>query len=110
VGFGCVPAALGFVWFVCLRGALVLFLWRGTFVDLGSRAGLVVCLPAALAFSCFVIGLLVLPLCGAALTFFAAAKKAKQRKRLNPPAHKRVPRTVTVVVHLESVFSHIQPW
>src|SRR5579859_7537226 len=28
-----------------------------------------------LAFPCFVSGLLVLPLCGAALTFFAAAKK-----------------------------------
>ncbi|MGB8421892.1 hypothetical protein, partial [Paraburkholderia sp.] len=41
------------------------------------------------------------------LTFFAAAKKDKQRKRLAPPA-KRVPRTVTVVVHLESVFSHIR--
>jgi hypothetical protein len=30
-------------------------------------------LPMALAFPCFVIGLLALPLCGAALTFFAAA-------------------------------------
>ena len=56
------------------------------------------CLPArrfvsvlgALAFPCFVSGLLVLPLCGAALTFFAAAKKDKQRKRLEAPA-KRVP-------------------
>jgi hypothetical protein len=48
-----------------------------------------------------------LPLCGAALTFFAAAKKDKQRKRLEAPA-KRVPRTATVVVHLESVPSHIR--
>ncbi|HEX3635591.1 MAG TPA: hypothetical protein VHV99_08895, partial [Paraburkholderia sp.] len=32
------------------------------------------------AFPCFVSGLLALPLCGAALTFFAAAKKDKQRK------------------------------
>ncbi|CAE6688466.1 hypothetical protein LMG22931_00227 [Paraburkholderia nemoris] len=40
----------------------------------------------ALAFPCFVSGLLVLPLCGAALTFFAAAKKDKQRKRLEAPA------------------------
>jgi hypothetical protein len=31
-----------------------------------------VCLPTALAFPCIVIGLLALPLCGAALTFFAA--------------------------------------
>jgi membrane protein implicated in regulation of membrane protease activity len=68
------------------------------------------CVSVALAFPCCVIGLLVLPLCGAALTFFAAAKKDKQRKRLNPPAHKWVPRTATVVVHLESVPSHIQPW
>ncbi|MBC8742454.1 hypothetical protein F6X40_38785 [Paraburkholderia sp. UCT31] len=30
---------------------------------------------AGLAFPCFVIGLLALPLCGAAPTFFAAAKK-----------------------------------
>jgi hypothetical protein len=36
------------------------------------------CLPAALAFPCFVIGLFVLPLCGAALTFFAAAKKVSK--------------------------------
>ncbi|RKF47220.1 transposase [Paraburkholderia fungorum] len=28
---------------------------------------------------------------------------------LTPPAHKRVPRAATVVVHLESVFSHIPP-
>jgi hypothetical protein len=51
----------------------------------------------------YVSGLLVLPLCGAALTFFAAAKKDKQRKRLTPQILKRVPRTVRVVVHLESV-------
>jgi hypothetical protein len=37
----------------------------------------------ALAFPCCVSGLLALPLCGAALTFFAAAKKDKQRKRLH---------------------------
>jgi hypothetical protein len=33
------------------------------------------CLPTALAFPCFHVGLFVLPLCGAAPTFFAAAKK-----------------------------------
>jgi hypothetical protein len=44
------------VW-VCLRGALVVVL-------------------VALAFPCILIGLLASPLCGAALTFFAAAKKA----------------------------------
>jgi hypothetical protein len=32
----------------------------------------------ALAFPCFRIGLFVLPLCGAALTFFAAAKKVSK--------------------------------
>jgi len=32
-------------------------------------------MPAVLAFPCFLSGLLALPLCGAALTFFAAAKK-----------------------------------
>jgi hypothetical protein len=82
----------------------------GFFLDFGWGLAiwLVVCVPAALAFPCVLIGLLVLPLCGAALTFFAAAKKDKQRKRLNPPAHKRVPRTVTVVVHLESVPSRIR--
>jgi hypothetical protein len=37
----------------------------------------------ALAFPCFVSGLLALPLCGAALTFFAAAKKV--REGLNNP-------------------------
>jgi hypothetical protein len=52
-------------------------------------------------------GLLVSPLCGAALTFFAAPKKDKQRKRLPPLILKRVPRAVAVVAHLESVFSHI---
>src|SRR6202000_1441354 len=42
-------------------------------------------LPSAVV-PCFVSGLLALPLCGAALTFFAAAKKDKQRKRLEAPA------------------------
>ena len=49
------------------------------------------CLPAApwffvvlmvLAFPCFVIGLLASPLCGAALTFFAAAKKVSKESGL----------------------------
>ena len=50
------------VW-VCLRGALVVVL-------------------AALAFPCIVIGLLASPLCGAALTFFAAAKKVSKESGL----------------------------
>ena len=44
-------------------------------VRLGSFAcaALVVCLLTVLAFPCFLSGLLASPLCGAALTFFAAA-------------------------------------
>jgi hypothetical protein len=38
---------------------------------------------AVLAFPCFVGGLLVLPLCGAALTFFAAAKKVSKESGLH---------------------------
>jgi hypothetical protein len=36
-----------------------------------------------LAFPCFLIGLLALPLCGAALTFFAAAKKVSKESGLH---------------------------
>jgi hypothetical protein len=35
-----------------------------------------------LAFPCFAFGLLALPLCGAALTFFAAAKKVSKESGL----------------------------
>jgi hypothetical protein len=38
-----------------------------------------------LAFPCIVVGLLVLPLCGAAPTFFAAAKKVGKESRFKPP-------------------------
>jgi hypothetical protein len=38
--------------------------------------------PVALAFPCFVSGLLASPLCGAALTFFAAAKKVSKESGL----------------------------
>jgi hypothetical protein len=83
--------ALAFAWFVCLLGAFV-------------------CVPTALAFPWFLIGLLALPLCGAAPTFLCLLqRKVGKRKQLEPPA-KRVPRTATVVVHLESVPSHIRPW
>jgi hypothetical protein len=37
-----------------------------------------------LAFPCFVIGLLASPLCGAAPTFFAAAKKVGKESGLQP--------------------------
>ncbi|WP_187636906.1 MULTISPECIES: hypothetical protein [Paraburkholderia] len=48
---------------------------------------------AVLAFPCFVVGLLALPLCGAAPTFFAAAKKVGKEDSFTPPAHRRVPRS-----------------
>jgi hypothetical protein len=48
---------------------------------------------ALLAFPCLLIGLLALPLCGAAPTFFAAAKKVGKEDSFKPPAHKRVPRS-----------------
>ena len=65
--FGC---ALGGLAFPCFHG--------------GPFSGM-------LAFPCFHGGLLALPLCGAALTFFAAAKKVSKESGLTPPAHKRVP-------------------
>jgi hypothetical protein len=40
------------------------------------------CFLMVLAFPCFVIGLLASPLCGAALTFFAAAKKVSKESGL----------------------------
>ena len=48
-----------------------------------------------------------LPLCGAALTFFAAAKKDKQRKRLTPLMLSGHRGLLRVVVHLESVLVHL---
>ena len=86
-------------------------LWRVGFLGLEFLAfpccgGCLWSVAGLWAFPCCVSGLLALPLCGAALTFFAAAKKDKQRKRLKPLIFKRVPRAATVVVHLESVLSH----
>ncbi len=43
----------------------------------------------------------------AALTFFAAAKKVSKESGLTPLILKRVPRTATVVAHLESESSHL---
>jgi hypothetical protein len=63
--FGCVLAVLAFP---CILSGLVGFAFG--------------CLPAVLAFPCFVIGLLASPLCGAALTFFAAAKKVSKESGL----------------------------
>ena len=41
--------------------------------------------------------------------FLCRRKESRQRKPLHTANAKRIPRTVTVVAHLESVFSHIQP-
>ncbi|TXC82845.1 hypothetical protein FRZ40_20690 [Paraburkholderia azotifigens] len=69
-----------FLWF-CLRGAgfavLVFCFWLVSALSFGF-------------FCCcwhprFRIGLLALPLCGAALTFFAAAKKVSKESGLTPP-------------------------
>jgi hypothetical protein len=68
------------------RGFGVCWLLGGFLARVLVCLALVVRVLGALAFPCFVSGLLALPLCGAALTFFAAAKKDKQRKRLEAPA------------------------
>ncbi|RZF28164.1 hypothetical protein EVC45_19165 [Paraburkholderia sp. UYCP14C] len=66
-----------------------------------------VCVPAALAFPCFVIGLLALPLCGAAPTFFAAAKKVGKEDSSNRQLISGSRGPHEAVVHLESVPPHI---
>jgi hypothetical protein len=92
-----------------LPGAALFVFWA-----LGVGFGFAVprfgCVFAALAFPFFASGLLVLPLCGAALTFFAAAKKVSKESGLQPLALKWVPRLEGVVVHLESVFSRTPRW
>jgi hypothetical protein len=50
----------------------------GSFVACGAFGGL----PTVLAFPCILVGLLASPLCGAALTFFAAAKKVSKESGL----------------------------
>ena len=96
---------------VVLVSVSVVCLWRWdlpVLVFWPFLAGLVVrSVVGLLAFPCFVIGLLAFPLCGGAPTFLCLPqRKVGKRKRLKPPAHKRVPRTATVVVHLESVPPH----
>jgi hypothetical protein len=53
------------VFFACGGGLSLYFYWSG-------------CLSAVLAFTCILIDLFASPLCGAALTFFAAAKKVSK--------------------------------
>jgi hypothetical protein len=48
----------------------------------GFACAALVLVRTVLAFPCIVIGLLASPLCGAALTFFAAAKKVSKESGL----------------------------
>jgi hypothetical protein len=84
--FGYMPTALGFPCFTfgllaspvcCMPTALAFPCFA-----FGLLASLSGCLPAVLAFPCFAFGLLASPLCGAALTFFAAAKKVSKESGL----------------------------
>src|ERR1700677_4619516 len=54
------------------------------------------CFLEALAFPCILSGLLASPLCGAAPTFFAAAKKVGKESGLTPPA-RRCPPLFTIL-------------
>ncbi|MBC8742453.1 hypothetical protein F6X40_38780 [Paraburkholderia sp. UCT31] len=60
-----------------------------------------------LAFPCCLVGLLALPLCGAAPTFFAAAKKVGKEDSSNRQLLSGSPGLEGVVVHLESGPPHI---
>ncbi|MBB5461456.1 hypothetical protein [Paraburkholderia sp. Cpub6] len=62
---------------------------------------------ALLAFPCCLVGLLALPLCGAAPTFFAAAKKVGKEDSSNRQLLSGSLGLHEVVVHLESVLPHI---
>ena len=66
-----------------------LFAWFALF----ACAALFVGVFVVLAFPCFLDGLLASPLCGAALTFFAAAKKVSKESGLTPPACRCPPLT-----------------
>jgi hypothetical protein len=73
-------------------------------------------LDLLLAFSCFLVGLSLFcywfisvpPVRGGTYFSLPPQRKVGKRKRLTPLILKRVPRAVTVVVHLESVFLHIR--
>jgi hypothetical protein len=72
---------LGVLAFLCIVIGLIRFVFG--------------CVRTVLAFPCFVIGLLASPLCGAALTFSAAAKKVSKESGLQPPARRCPPLYVT---------------
>jgi hypothetical protein len=73
---------------------------------LAAQAFLVVA-PTVLAFPCIVIGLLGSPLCGAALTFFAAAKKVSKESGLTPLALSEPSRSATGNGLRQDLLSHI---
>ncbi|SMG45325.1 hypothetical protein SAMN06265784_104359 [Paraburkholderia susongensis] len=77
--------------FCCCSCGVGLSLFSCWGVGSASFARLVFFVPAALAFPCFLVGLLVLPLCGAAPTFFAAAKKVGKESSFTPLILKWVP-------------------
>jgi len=85
---------------VCLRG------WP--FLDLFACAALVgLCFyGVGLSLLCYW-SISVAPVRGGHLLLLPPQREVSKRKRLKPLAHKRVPRAVAVVVHLESAFSHI---
>ena len=85
---GCLPAA---PWFFVVLMVLAFSCFAFGLVGFGFG-----CLLTVLAFPCFVIGLLASPLCGAALTFFAAAKKVGKESGLTPPARRCPPLHITV--------------
>jgi hypothetical protein len=80
-----------------------------------SRRGKVFCLRGAFWLCPYGVGLSLIsywfisvaPVRGGTYFSLPPQRKVGKRKRLESPA-KRVPRTVAVVVHLESVFSHIR--
>jgi hypothetical protein len=70
--------------------------WFGRFGFGFACGGLcLVVVLTVLAFPCFASGLLALPLCGAALTFFAAAKKVSKESGLQPLARSEPSRSTT---------------
>ena len=84
--------------FACSAGVGSLCVLRGVGLSLNSRCSLrrwpflaFAVFFEALAFPCIRGGLLALPLCGAAPTFFAAAKKVGKESRFTPLAQKRGP-------------------
>ncbi|MFM0210139.1 hypothetical protein PQQ96_22310, partial [Paraburkholderia sediminicola] len=79
-------ASLDFFELFACSALVVGCLRRWALLVLFAFAALIVCLPVALAFPCFVSGLLASPLCGAG-TYFSLPpqREVGKRKRLKPP-------------------------